>query len=80
MCFLLISNAFRLSNAGGGVRRRERDAAIERERVVNRQAEKEIVTLLPNVISMQMTDKELRPRRMETVTTATNVAVATEIS
>lgn len=54
------------------------DAAIDR--VVNRQAEKEIVTLLLNVISMQMTDKELRPRRMETVTTATDVAVATEIS
>lgn len=54
------------------------DEAIDR--VVNRQAEKEIVTLLLNVISMQMTDKELRPRRMETVTTAMDVAVATEIS
>lgn len=56
----------------------KRDAAIDG--AINRQAEKKIVTLLPNVISMQMKDKELRPRRMETVTTAMDVAVATEIS
>lgn len=52
----------------------------EREKVVNRQGEKQIVALLPNVISMQMTDKKLKRRRMETVTTAADVAVATENS
>ncbi len=61
-------------------REREREREREVNREANREAEKEIVTLLPNVICMQMTDKELRQRRMETVTTATNVAVATEIS
>lgn len=48
--------------------------------MVNRQGEKQIVALLPNVISMQMTDKKLKRRRMETVTTAADVAVATENS
>lgn len=74
VCFLRMSNVFG-RNVGGRVRRRENRCS---DRQSGKQTGRE--RLLLNVISMQMTDKELRPRRMETVTTATDVAVATEIS
>lgn len=76
MCVFLAYEMCSVVTLVEGLDWEKRDAAIER--VVNRQAEKKIVTLLPNV--MQMTYKELRQRRMERVTTATNVAVATDVS